>query len=146
MKKLLVGVTMVLALSLVANVALSDEVVPFPFWQHGWGIMAYWSVFNNDTVESVTVTINGYNNADGALVMSTTATLAPQQSWQPFTAEQWFIDQWTADQVVGYGNYSIIGVTDSVFLWGCIYSEVNINGQPFQPGYTVILPDNPYGL
>jgi hypothetical protein len=148
MKKLFVGITMVLALTFVANVALSDEVVPFPFWQHGWGIMAYWSVYNSSAIDTVTVTINGYNNADGLLVMSTTATVGPEVSWQPFSAEQWFIDQWTADQVVGYGNYTIEAPTgatgDVVYLWGCIYSEV-MGNVPFQPGYTVILPDNPYG-
>ena len=137
MKKLFVGVAMVLVLGLVANVAFTDEIVPFPLWQHGWAIMSFWSVSNNAASGSATVTIN-LLKANGTLWFSTTGTVVAGQAWQPSTAEAWY----TAGNGVGFGNYTIVSTTDSVYLWGAVYASLS----NMQPGYTVILPQNPYGV
>ena len=136
MKKLLVGVSMVLVLGLVANVALSDETIPFPFWQHGWSIMSFWSIVNVDTA-NVTVTINGLLT-DGTPHFSTTATIAPNTAWQPATYEGWY----GAGDGFGFGNYGIQATGDVVYLWGAVFALLS----NMQPGYTIVMPGNPYGV
>jgi len=136
MKKLMIGLSMVLALALVANVAFTDEDVIFPFWQHGWAIMSFWSISNDGTLDS-TVTVNMLAT-DGSLHFSTTAVVAPGTAWQLTTAEAWY----TAPDGVGFGNYQIVGTEDAVYLWGAVFALLADS----QPGYTIILPGNPYGM
>jgi hypothetical protein len=137
MKKSLVVLGMVVALGMVANVAFSDETVWFPFWQHGLGIMSFWSVTNSHPTQTVTVTINQLL-IDGTLHDSTTSTIAAGTCWQPGSYDTWF-DQGDG---AGFGSYVIQSTVDSVYLWGCVFAITADS----QPGYTVILPQNPYGV
>ncbi len=136
MKKLFVGVAMVLILGLVANVAFTDENVPFPFWQHGWNIMAFWSIVNNGTLDA-TITINMLNT-DGTLHFSTTGTIGGGGAWQPATYEGWY----TAGDGFGFGNYDMVASEDEIYLWGAVFSALADSS----PGYTVVMPGNPYGM
>lgn len=137
MKKVLVGVTMVLALALVANVAFSDETVPFPFWQHGWSIMAFWSVTNAGT-QPCTVTIQMLQT-DGSLHCSTTSTIQPDNAWQPFSGDTSWYD---CGNGLGWGKYIVQSTEDATYLWGAVLADLGNS----QPGYTIILPGNPYGI
>jgi len=139
MRKLFIGVGMVLALGLVANVALSDQTIPFPFYQHGWDLMSFWSVTNDATsVETVTVTIYGLRTSDGSTHFSTTSAIDPGMCWQSATYGGW----WTHGAGSGYGKYEITDCTaKTVHLWGAVFAIVT----GMQPGYTVIMPANPYG-
>ncbi len=55
----------------------------------------------------------------------------------------WYVGATNYD--AGFGNFEIEATTDSVFLWACIYSNLLDSGQGV-PGYTIVLPGNPYGL
>lgn len=146
MKKLFIGVGMVLMLGLVANVAFSDETVPFPYWQHGWTLQSFWSCVNAGATD-VTITIEMYKSTDGLLNASTVGTLAPDEAWLPDTSVgSWYTDQVPpGDQNAGAGLYKITSAHDNVYLWGCVYSYLVPSGQG-QPGFTVVMPGNPYGL
>jgi hypothetical protein len=138
MKKLFLGVMMAMALGLVANVAFTDEVVPFPFWQHGWSIMSFWSIANvNDSMSDVSVTVNMLK-ADGSLFCATTNTVAAGQAWFPGTSDSWY----NCGNGMGYGTFDIAATTDSVYLWSAIYANLGTS----QPGYTIVMPANPYGM
>jgi hypothetical protein len=138
MKKLFVGVAVVLVLGLMANVAFTSETVPFPFWQHGWAIMSFWSITNSAESGSATVTIN-LLKADGTPHFSTTNTIAGGTAWQASTdeAEGWY----TGGNGAGFGVYDIVSDTDTVYLWGAVFSNLG----NMQPGYTIVMPGNPYG-
>ena len=141
MKKLSIGLAMVLSLVLVANVAFTNESVPFPFWQHGWAIMSFFAV-TNDGAAPATVTITMLN-ADGSLRQATTNSVTNGTAWQTDTAtwSGWY----TAGNGSGFGYYDITSAENATYLWGCCYALVTSAGGNSQPGYTVILPGNPYG-
>ncbi len=147
MKKLFAGISMVLVLGLVANFALADETVPFPYWQHGWAIMSFWSVSNmasspTETAATATVTINLYDaTADGALFASTTGTIEPGKAWMIGSADAWWGEE-SLGNGYGFGTYAIQATTDTIYLWGAVFANLGTS----QPGYTVILPKNPYGM
>jgi hypothetical protein len=139
MKKGLLAVAMILVLGLTANVALTQETVVFPFFQHGWGCTTFWSAANVSATETATVTINMLAE-DGSLVESTTGTVAPGAAWLPDTGSWGY--GYAAGDALGFGNYVVDGVTtDCVYLWGCIYGTVGDG----LAGFTLVLPNNPYG-
>jgi hypothetical protein len=130
--------TLVFAMMLVASVGFADEVVPFPFWQHGWGSTTFWSV-SNVGGNSATVTIN-LMQTDGSLVQSTSATVANGQAWMPDTAA---FDGWyTSGVLLGWGTFDIVSTTDTLYLWSCVYGILPWG----TAGYTIVLPQNPYGV
>jgi hypothetical protein len=139
MKKLFVGVTLVLVLGLMANVAFTDETVPFPFWQHGWAIMSFWSLVNSADTGTANVTIN-LLRADGTPHFTVSHDLPAGQAWQlsTDTAEGWY----TGGNGAGFGTYDIISDTDSLYLWGAVFANLG----NMQPGYTIVMPGNPYGM
>jgi hypothetical protein len=144
MKKVVIGVAMVLALGMVANV-FADETVPFPFWQHGWAIMSFWSISNYGTgAEAADVTISMLL-ADGTEHAVTSGNVLPGRAWQVSTAEEWYTTGAYGDGA-GFGTYEITfpggTSTDTVYLWGAVYADLGTS----QPGYTIILPGNPYGV
>ena len=139
MKKGLLALAMILVFGLTANVALTDETVVFPFFQHGWGCTTFWSAANVGTAD-VVVTINMLSE-DGTLHASTTGTVQPGGAWLPDTGnwQPWY----TAGDGLGFGNYVVTGTTtDTVYLWGCIYGTLGAGGLA---GFTLVLPQNPYG-
>jgi len=140
MKKAFVAIAMVLVFGLMANVALTDETIPFPFWQHGFQIQAFWSVVNAGTTPAE-VTINLFNGANGSFLISTTATVAAGGAWQPGSYEDWY----DVGDNFGFGNYEIVGGEDAIYLWGAVFADLTGIGYG-QPGYTIVMPGNPYGL
>ena len=147
MKKLMVAVSMVLAMGLVANVALSDETIPFPFWQHGSGIYCFWSISNTNDTDTVTVTIE-LLRGNGDAFLSTTSTVDPETAWQPGSYETWFSEESGGASGFGWGRYHVNNggfddlAHDCVTLWGAV---LGFAADGTQPGYTIILPGNPYG-
>jgi hypothetical protein len=139
MKKGLLVISMVVVLGLVANMAFTDETVPFPFWQHGWAIMSFWSITNVAGGTDAVVTVNMLA-ADGVLHASTTGTVISGQAWQISSAEAWYDDTGAGDGA-GFGTYEIATTADTIYLWGAVYADLGTS----QPGYTIILPGNPYG-
>jgi hypothetical protein len=145
MKKLFIGTAMVLVLGLVANIAFTDESVPFPFWQHGWAIMSFWSVTNAAPARSSAIVTINMLRTDGTLHFSTTGVVDGGTAWQLSTdqADQggqrgWF----TAGNGAGFGRYDIVSDTDTVYLWGAVFANLG----NMQPGYTIVMPGNPYGI
>jgi len=145
MKKAFVAVAMMLVLGLMANVALTDETVPFPFWQHSYGLATFWSISNaGATAASAVVTINLFDGVTNLLVASTTATVAPGAAWMPDS--QWSSPSWyTAPEGMGFGNFDIEATTDTVYLWACVYTDLTGSNGGI-PGYTIVMPGNPYGM
>jgi hypothetical protein len=148
MKKGLLALTMVVALGLVANVALTqDDTVYFPFWQDGFGMGTFFSVSNAHETLPVDVTINLLDEA-GDVLVATTGTVQPGTVWLPDTYMDWYKDVVTED-AIGFGNFEIdwLGETPSnnVYLWGCVYTFVVAPYGNMQPGFTLVLPQNPYG-
>lgn len=141
MKKGLLAVAMVVVLGMVANVALTETVF-FPYWQHGWSCQTFFSVGNAGDVP-VVVTIN-LLDAAGDLVQSTTGTVEPGGAWFPDTEQAWY----TSGDQNGFGTFVTDFGTetpaDVVYLWGCIYANLTGIGMG-QPGFTLVLPQNPYG-
>ncbi len=130
------------AIMLIAvGIAIGDETVPFPFWQHGWGCTTFWSAsqYGGTTDAVVTISLLGM---DGALVASTTGTVAEGQAWAPDSAV-WGGAWYTAGNGMGFGLYEVTAGTESVYLWGCIYGSLSPAGQA---GYTLVMPGNPYGV
>ncbi|MBN1297143.1 hypothetical protein JXA80_10215 [bacterium] len=140
MKKAFVAIAMVLVFGLMANVALTDETVPFPFWQHGFSIQGFWSIVNAGT-QPATVTINLFDGATGNWLISTTATVNAGAAWQPGTAEAWY----DIGDNYGFGNYDIQATEDEIYLWGAVFANLVATGGG-QPGYTIVMPGNPYGM
>lgn len=142
MKKGLLALAMILVFGLTANVALTDETVVYPFFQHGWGCTTFWSVANDGAAPAV-VTINMLLE-DGSLHDSTTATVEAGEAWLPDTGnwQPWY----TKGNALGFGNFVIDSDEDAIYLWACIYGAVpGILGSDGQAGYTLVLPQNPYG-
>ena len=150
MKKLTIALAMVLCMGLVANVALSDETVPFPFWQHGSQILTFWSIANTHPTSDVTVTIEMLSPA-GVQHCATTSTIAASSAWQPGTYEDWYQNYtgFPGGNIdgTGFGLYKIDvpGTTadfDCVHVWAAVLAVTADS----QPGYTIINPGNPYGI
>ena len=144
MKKLTMALALVAVLGLVSNVAFTDETVTFPFWQHTitslFNLTTFFSVSNDASApSSATVTIN-YLQADGTLVTSTTGTVAPGTAWFPDTRA--FQGWYTYGNNSGFGTFDITSAGNYVSLWGCVYG---LPGDGSQPGFTIVLPGNPYG-
>jgi len=141
MKKVLAFMGLAALMALVVGVALSDQTIPFPYWQHGAGVSTFWSVTNYGCVANpITVTIQ-LNNVDGSLVQATTGTINNGQSWQPDTAS-WGGGWYTSGDRGGYGKYVITAPLDCAYLWGAVYGLLPAG----QTGFTVIMPGNPYGM
>ena len=147
MKKAFVAVALILVLGLMSNVALTDETITFPYWQHSYGLATFWSISNAGTVDSV-VTINLFADDPGGdyFFTSTTATVAPGTSWQPDS--QWSATQWLPSEGKGYGNFEVVTTEANVYLWACVYADLgnSLTGGGGVPGYTIVLPGNPYGI
>lgn len=141
MKKAVVLFGMVLALGMVANVALSDETVIFPFWQKGYGLQTFYSVANGGGT-NMTVTVEQLN-FDGSFHSSTTATVLPGTCWAPDTG----LEGWCTTDGLGFGRYIIVASEDACHTWSCLYSWVPdiVPGVAAQPGFTMTMPGNPYG-
>lgn len=124
---------------MAVGVAIGDELVPFPFWQHGAGVTTFWSISHTGTSYPI-VTISLYK-ADGSFVQATTSTVNPGTAWMPDTAKwgQWY----TMGMSSGFGYYEIASTEDTVYLWGCVYGILTGQGQT---GFTIVMPQNPYGL
>ncbi len=151
MKKCFLALAMVATLGLVANVALTqDDTVYFPFWQDGFGLSTFFSIANTHPDNPVEITIN-YMDTDGNMVISTTATVEPGDGWFPDTLESWFQDEVPFSEFgyYGFGNIELdwMGETpeNAVYLWGCIYVFLTAPYGAMQPGFTLVLPGNPYG-
>ncbi len=142
MKKLTLALGLIAVLGLVANVAFTDETVSFPYWQHtgSFNLSTFFSITNAASGNSATVTIN-LLDADGNLVQATTGTVDPGTGWFPDTAlwQGWY----TGSDNGGFGTFDIVSTTDTVSLWGCVYS---LPGNGTQPGFTIVMPGNPYGV
>lgn len=151
MKKAFVLAAMMLIVGLMANVALTNETVPFPYWQHNYGLATFWSITNVGTTDSV-VTINLFeeNGDSDAFLASTTKTITAGACWQPDT--QWSPDTWyqlgAAKDAQGFGNFEIVATEDQTYLWACVYADLgnSTEGGGGVPGYTIVMPGNPYGL
>ncbi|MGB3976581.1 MAG: hypothetical protein WBM02_06800 [bacterium] len=141
MKKALLALSMIAVFGLVANVALT-ETVYFPCWQHGWGLQTFFSVSNAspDPAENAVVTINLCDEA-GSILATTTGTVAPGTCWLPDTEQTWY----TAGDGIGFGHFIVNPMSeDCVYLWGCIYTNLTA-AKAGMPGFTLVLPQNPYG-
>jgi len=139
MRKLATFVGMVAVMMVAAGVAFSDQTVPFPFWQHGYGVTTFWSISNVGQANAATVTIN-LRRPNGSLVQATTGTIANMNAWLPDTGA---FDGWyTSGNNLGWGTYAITSAADTVYLWECIYGLIPWG----QTGFTVIMPQNPYGV
>ena len=138
MKKLVTLVGLVALMVVAIGVVLADEVVPFPFWQHGYGVTTFWSV-SNIYGNIATVTINLLLN-DGTLVQATTGTVSNFTAWMPDTGSWggWY----TSGDQVGFGYFYIQSQTDSIYLWSAVYGLLPQG----QTGFTIVLPQNPYGV
>ncbi len=154
MKKALLALTMVLAIGLMSNVAFTDEVWPYAFWQHGWDCFTFWSVTNFHPTGSITATVT-LKDETGAFVASTAATVLAQASFQPATeGSAWYPYQ--GDDKLGYGTYSVdtpaeTAEWDCVYVWACVYGHAayqttSFGSGIFQPGFTVVDPGNPHGV
>ena len=139
MKKVLSVVGLAALMALVVGVAIGDQVVPFPFWQHAAGVTTFFSVSNYGCTTAVTVTINLLDGA-GALVQATTSTIANGTAWMPDTAA--FSGWYTGGDNLGFGLYDIIADIDCVFLWAAVYGLLPQG----QTGFTIVMPGNPYGV
>lgn len=144
--------SMLLVLGMIGNVAFTDETWPFPFWQKGFGLNTFWSVTNTGaTAITATITLRETGPV-GAIVGSTTATVAPGTNWAPATYEAWYI--WPDNY--GYGTYSVVASTDCVYVWGCIYADAYYSTpynlqtgagvNYYQPGFTIVDAANPHGV
>jgi len=124
----------------IPNPNTPDETVPFPFWQHGWGITTFWSISDRLSEADAVVTINLLNGA-GELNMNPEYAQDPINgaAWQPTTADEWY----TGDSGAGYGVYEIDNDYDTVYLWGAVFALVE--NPLMSPGYHVVMPGNPYG-
>lgn len=142
MKKAFVAIAMVLVFGLMANVALTDETVPFPFWQHGFSIEGFWSIVNAGTAPAE-VTINLFDGVTGNFLISTTSTVNAGAAWQ--TGSNSAYGWYDAGDNYGFGNYEMVTTEDALYLWGAIFADLAAAGYG-QPGYTIIMPGNPYGL
>ena len=143
MKKAVVILGMVFALGLVANVALSDETVIFPFWQKGAGMSTFYSIANAGTLP-ITGTVEQMTNA-GVLHSSTTATVQPGQAWGPDCWETWCTSHGDG---MGFGRYLISSTENRTYLWSCLYSYCAGLGGPgvdAQPGFTMNVEGAPFG-
>lgn len=140
MKKGLLALAMILVFGLTANVALTDETVVYPFWQHGWSCTTFWSAANVSTTDTVTVTINLLDK-DGALVDSTSSTILPGAAWMPDTYMAWYDKDPLNPNKLGFGNYEVVANDNVVYLWGCVYGVIPGG----LAGFTLVLPQNPYG-
>jgi hypothetical protein len=137
-------VGLLLALSAImmiaVGIAIGDETVPFPFWQHGWGCTTFWSAsqYGGSSDAVVTVTLLGL---DGTQIASTTGTVAEGTAWAPDSGSWggWY----TQGNAFGFGLYQVTSTMDTVYLWGCIYGGLSPSGQA---GYTLVMPANPYGV
>ena len=120
------------------GVAIADDVVPFPFFQHGSGVSTFFSATNVDETDAVTITID-LKDLDGVTMYSTTMTVDPGACWLPSTGQPWCrSDSW------GYGTFTLQASADVVYLWGCVYGM--LEGGSAQAGFTLVLPGNPYGI
>ncbi len=148
MKKGLLALSMIVVLGLVANVALT-ETVYFPFWQHGWACVTFFSVSNAHATDPAVVSIT-LMNEQGQELISTSNTIAAGTCWLPETTEAWYQDHFAAvsptGDGTGFGKFEIDPMgEDCVYLWGCIYAQVTQPTWSAQPGFTLVLPQNPYG-
>jgi len=140
MKKVLSLVGLAALMALVVGVALSDQTIPFPFWQHASGVTTFWSITNYGCTTPVTVTIGMYD-AGGTLVQATTSTVQNGMAWMPDTAT-WGGGWYTSGDQLGFGLYSIIANNNCVYLWAAVYGLLPAG----QTGFTIIMPQNPYGM
>jgi hypothetical protein len=139
MRKLATFVGLVAVMMVAAGITFSDELVPFPFWQHGWGCTTFFSVANVNAPASAVVTIT-LMKTDGSVMQATTGTVANYNCWLPDTGN-W--DGWyTAGDYLGWGTFQLTSTSDTVYLWSCIYGALPQG----QAGYTIVLPQNPYGV
>jgi hypothetical protein len=127
-------------MAMVVGVALSDETIPFPFWQHASGVTSFWSITNYGCANPVTVTIN-LLDGDGNLVQATTGTIDDGKAWLPDTAT-WGGGWYTSGDSLGFGLYQLDADADCVYLWEACYGLLPQG----QTGFTVIMPLNPYGV
>jgi len=140
MKKVLSLVGLAALMALVVGVALSDQTIPFPFWQHASGCTTFWSIANYGCSTGVTVTIN-LLDAAGVLVQSTTSTINNGMAWLPDTAT-WGGGWYTKGDNLGFGVYQLTANADCVYLWAAVYGLLPQG----QTGFTIIMPQNPYGV
>jgi hypothetical protein len=139
MKRLALFLSLAAMIVVAAGITFSDEVVPYPFWQHGWGSTTFWSVSNVGGSSTAIVTIN-LMQSDGTLVQATTGTIANGVAWMPDTAA---FDGWYTSGVnLGWGTFDIQSTSDTLYLWSCVYGILPWG----TAGYTIVLPQNPYGL
>lgn len=140
MKKILSLLGLAALMAMVVGVALSDQTVPFPFWQHASGVTTFWSITNYGCTDQITVTIN-LLRPDGSLVQATTGTIDNGLAWQPDTAS-WGGGWYTSGDELGYGIYQMVANADCVYLWAAVYGLLPQG----QTGFTIIMPGNPYGV
>ncbi|MBN2056709.1 hypothetical protein JW905_17410 [bacterium] len=140
MKKILGILGLAALMALVVGVALGDQLIPFPYWQHGAGVSTFWSISNYGCDVPAVVTIN-LLNAGGSLVQSTVGTIANEAGWLVDTAS-WGGGWYTSGNASGFGTYDLAASADCVYLWAAVYGVLPQG----QTGFTIIMPANPYGV
>jgi len=140
MKKLLALVAALM--TSVIGVALCDQTIPFPYWQHGAGVTTFWSVTNYGCTAPVNVTIH-LLRVDGTEAVAINSTLTDGQCWQPDTAS-WGGGWYTVGDLAGFGLYEIVADLDCAYLWSAVYGLLWTGSG--QTGFTVVMPQNPYGV
>ncbi len=122
----------------LGGLVTADEIVPFPFWQHGFGVTTFFSVVNaGPTTGRVTIHLMA---PDGTLIQATLPSdIAPNNAWLPDTGSWggWYIQ----GNRLGWGYFEIESDHDQFYLWSCVYGLLPWG----QTGFTIVLPQNPYG-
>ncbi|MBN1297141.1 hypothetical protein JXA80_10205 [bacterium] len=59
----------------------------------------------------------------------------------PSTSEGWY----SVGENFGFGNYDIQASEDAIYLWSAVFANLVATGGG-QPGYTIVMPGNPYDL
>ena len=141
MRKYIIPVLMILFMTVVAHLALTDETVPFPYWKHDDHTYTFFSIINSHETESATITIN-FQGLSGSPSLSKTASIGPQSAWQPASYEGWYF----VGPGSGIGNIRLEtggqgSEYDTIYIWGAVFSSLSDSS----PGFTLILTGNPYG-
>lgn len=129
-----------------------SEVVPIPFFQHGWGCVTSFHMTNAQPLggNDALVQFRLYDPEGNwiASPLGPWTSIAPQTSWQPTTGvwdpESWWQVQATCPNktAIGFGRFEISTDSDCVQLWALISSPLSGGGTA---GYTIVYPRGLYG-
>ncbi len=141
MRKFIIPVVMILFMTVVAHLALTDETVPFPYWKHGDGIFTFFSIVNAHETESAIITIS-FQEPDGSLFLSKSAQIGAGGAWLPASYESW----WVVGPGSGYGSIRMETggqgpEYDTIYIWGAVFGSLADSS----PGFSLLLTGNPYG-